>query len=205
MMRGAECQTDHQLLISCVKYELKAKRRCGPSTGVKKLKVRALRNGPTRVKLQEQMTERLQDHMACHCDNQNDEWCHLRDIMTETARGVLGPQMRKNPDWFSDNVGDLKPLIDEKDAAHKACLARRSRATAERFKVATARLRDATRRCQSEWIMKKATAIQACADANDAKGFHSLVNEVYGPRKKGFASLRSADNSELITDQEAVL
>lgn len=205
VMRSADCDTDHQLLVSTVRMTLKRKVRSTQNKRIK-LNVGALRDTTKRNELKNAMDQAI-SAMEADTSNQTlvEEWESLRDTALHTAEEILGPEYRKEPDWFMQHKDEIMPLIQARDAVKKAHLNQSTRASTARLKQANANLKAVTRQCQSDWIDERAKEIQRAADMNDMRRFHELTNEIYEPRKKGFASLQTADGSRVITDQGEVL
>ena len=42
-----------------------------------------------------------------------------RELVCNTDTGILVPSMRKQKDWFNENLNDIKHILDEKHCLHK--------------------------------------------------------------------------------------
>ena len=57
-----------------------------------------------------------------HTSDVDAHWETLQHIMYETALETTGTAPRRKQDWFDDNDDLIKALLEEKHAAHAACL-----------------------------------------------------------------------------------
>ncbi len=211
VQRSAEWETDHQLVVSKLKLQIVPKRKHRNFT-VPKLNAGSLRNLETQEKLRSAFHDALSDVDNDSDENEikaptsiNEQWATLRDQIVSIAEETLPARKKKEADWFAENVVSLEPLLNAKKRAYAAHIQRPMRATTAKLKTAISALKKETRTCQSRWVQEKAQMIQQCADQNDMKGFYELINEIYGPTHKSFASLKTADGTLLLTDQQEVL
>ena len=61
------------------------------------------------------------------------------------------------------------------------------------------------RHLKDSWWKAKAEELQKAADNNNTKEFYACLKKVYGPQSKASSSLLSADEMELITDENKIL
>ena len=204
-MCGAECWTDHRLIVSKVKLQIQPKRRPQGTSAPKRLNVVKLKSEETRSDFVSTLEERLGSLLL---DDQTVEtaWSSLQDIVYSTAKECLGVPTRKHQDWFDENREDIIELLDEKHKAHQAHLNDpMSQAKTDSLKDIRSKIQKKLREMQDEWLSKKADEIQSAADRKDMKSFYSGLKEVYGPTRSGTSPLLSADGNTLITDKESIL
>ena len=58
---------------------------------------------------------------------------------------------------------------------------------------------------QNDWWRKKADDLQQYADKHDSQSFYDALKAVYGPKCASASPLKTADGSQFITDEEAIL
>ena len=204
-MCGAECWTDHRLLITKLNIRIQPRRRPQGKKTPKRLNVSKLKRDSVKQSLVEELDNKLQQQSFDSKDVESD-WATFRDTVYAAASQVVGPTTRKHQDWFDDNNERIQSLLDEKHRLHRAHLNDPSSASK---KDAFCNIKRTTqvelRQMQDSWLSEKAAEIQSYADRNDMKNFYSALKAIYGPTSSGSSPLLSADGKVLITDKEKVL
>ena len=205
-MCGAECWTDHRLLISKMNLRITPPRRPQGIKVPKRLNISKLKNNLVKQKLVEELDNKLPPpNTDPHADVEA-EWVRLRDAVYAAASDVVGPTTRKHQDWFDDNNSRIQTLLEQKHRLHRALLNDPSSTSKkEAFSAARRTVQSELRRMQDEWLSEQADAIQAYAERKDMKNFYSALKAVYGPTSSGSSPLLSADGNVLISDKEKIL
>lgn len=204
-MCGAECWTDHRLLISKMNLRITPPRRPQGIKVPKRLDVSRLKNDLTRQQLADQLERDLPSCTDPLADVEA-EWTRLRDVIYSSALDAVGPVTRKHQDWFDENNSRIQALLEEKHQLHRALLndpASTSKKAA--FSASKQTVQRALRQMQDQWFSEKADAIQEYADRKDMKNFYSAIRTIYGPTSSGSSPLLSADGNTLISDKEKIL
>ena len=204
-MCGAECWTDHRLIITKLNIRILPKRRPQGKKAPKRFNVAKLKTACCKQSFVNTLEERLESTPP---ENQNVEadWASLRELIYSTATEILGPQSRKHKDWFDENCEDIKQLLDEKHHLHQAYLSNpKSTTKRDAFNNIRRTVQQRLRQMQDEWLSNKADEIQDYADKRDYKSFYVALKEVYGPTSSGSNPLLSADGITLITEKEKIL
>ena len=204
-MCGAECWTDHRLIVSKLNVRIQPKRRPQGNPTKKKLNVAKLSNHDTKKSLVSTLDERI-NSLPLDSEDIEANWATLRDTVYNTASEILGPPKRSHKDWFDENCDIITQLLNKKHELHQACL---NDPNSESKRNAFASLRSTVqsklRAIQDEWLSKQADTIQDYANRKDMKNFYSALREVYGPTSSGTSPLLSADGTTLITEKEKIL
>ena len=116
MKRGAECNTDHQLL--CVKIKMSVPCHHGkvPSNRGKRFDVSKLvcadkQYGSSWPKeFQKQAADRASKNWPEEGTAQ-DKWEVLQSALLDSAEAILSTENRHQPDWFRDSVTVLEPVL----------------------------------------------------------------------------------------------
>ena len=204
-MCGAECWTDHRLVVSKFKLRVQPKRRPQGMKAPKRLNISKLKTPDIKKSFTDTLEARLEATLLEDLDVEA-AWVKLREIVYNTAMDSLGPTARKHKDWFDENCAEIQALLAEKRLAHKAHLDDpESTARKDALKNVRGNLQCKLRQLQDAWLSCKADEIQGYADTNDMKNFYHGLKEVYGPSTSGTSPLLSADGSTLITDKEKIL
>ena len=204
-MCGAECWTDHRLIVAKLNIHIQPKRRPQGAKAPKRLNVNRLKIEDVKKSFSETLAEQLE---AVVPDNQTVEtfWKEIREIVYNTASECLGPISRKHQDWFDENCTEITQLMEEKRSAYKIHMEdTSSQSKKDVWKSLCSNIQFRLRQMHDSWLSKKADDIQSYADMNDMKNFYNSLKEIYGPTQSGNSPLLSADESTLITDKEKIL
>ena len=204
-MCGADCWTDHRLVVSKLNLHIQPVRQPQGKKVPKKLDVSKLKQDSKRQAFVNDLCSHL-DALEYISEDEDESWTVFRDTIHSSAMDSLGPVSRKHQDWFDENDKKIQGLLEEKHQKHKAYLRNTSSVSSKTAysnicKTVQTRLRD----MQDSWLRKKADEIQSFADRKDMKKFFDALRTVYGPQSSGTTPLLSADGTSLLTDKEAIL
>ena len=202
---GADCWTDHRLIVSKLKFSIQQKRRPQGQKVAKKLNVTKLKCPHTVQELQLNLDNKLENLQPNH-DRVEEKWASFRDAVHSAALETLGPATRHHQDWFDENDSKIHTLLEEK---HRLLRAHQNDPSSMAKKVAFTNMRSTIqaklRSMQDSWLSAKADEIQGYADRHDTKRFYDALKAVYGPQSSGSSPLLSADGSTLLTDKKQIL
>ena len=117
-MCGAECWTDHILLVSKLTLRIHPQRRPQGKKLIKKLNVTQLRDKSVSDDLTRELDYKLAELHHGQATIEED-WVVHRDKIHDTAFQLLGPTTRKNQDWFDENDEEIKEMLAEKNRLHR--------------------------------------------------------------------------------------
>ncbi|XP_046846748.1 uncharacterized protein LOC124440399 [Xenia sp. Carnegie-2017] len=117
-MCGAECWTDHRLIISKMNIRIKPKRRPQGCMTKKRINVAKLKNHQTNAALSTDLESQIANFNPG--GNVEEDWESFRDTVHSTAVQVLGYPSRHQHDWFDENDEEIQALLDEKHRLHRA-------------------------------------------------------------------------------------
>ena len=120
-MCGADCWTDHRLVVS--KLNLRIQPILWPQGKKlpKKLDVSKLKQDSKRQAFFNDLCSRL-DALEHSSEDVDESWTVFRDTVYSSAMDFLGPVSRKHQDWFDENDKEIQGLLEEKHQKHKAYL-----------------------------------------------------------------------------------
>ena len=206
-MRGAECSTDHRLIISDVCWRVRPKVRRQQSN-TKKLNVAALQDSTKREEFQAKLHASFEPNRGTNIQSGNEIesfWRDFTETIREAAKETIGLKKRKHRDWFDENDTEIRTLLSEKNPAHNASLRNPSSVPLRnRFKELRAHVQRELRRIEDGWWVQLAEEIQSHADTNDMHNFYSSLKRAYGPTSRCMTPVRSADGVLLIKDAEGI-
>ena len=189
---GAECWTDHRLLVSKLNIKIHPLRRPQGFKPPKRLNVSRLTNASVKQSLAEELTSKLQDLKLS--GNVEVDWAAFIDTVHTAAFKAIGPSNRKQQDWFDESDDHIRDLLQEKHRLHRAHLSDPTSSQKQSaLKNTKATIQRDLRRMQDNWLSRKADEIQSYADQNDNKNLYSTLKAIYGPASSGSSPLLSAD------------
>ena len=204
-MCGADCWTDHRLVVSKLNLRIQPVRRPQSKKVPKRLDVSKLKQHSKRQVFVNDICSHL--YALEHSSEDVDEsWTVFRDTVHSSTMESLGPVSRKHQDCFDENDKGIQGLLEEKYQNHKAYLRNTSSVSSKTAylnicKSVQTRLRD----MQDFWLSKKANEIQSFADRKDMKKFFGALKTIHGPQSSRTTTFLSADGTSLLTDKEAIL
>lgn len=203
VMCGADCWTDHRLVISKMKLCVQPRRRPQESKSKKKLNISNL-HPDKKHQLETELSQALD---PVNISNDLEEsWATFRTVLYDHAESVLGYTIRKHQDWFDEHDEQIKELLLSKRNAYRALSQDpKSAAKQEALKNIQNQLQKELRRMQDSWMSAKAQEIQTYADSNNYKKIYDALKALYGPRPSCNPPLLSSDGSTLLTDRPDIL
>jgi len=204
-MCGAECWTDHRLVICKARIHILPRRRPQGKKVIKRLNINKLKINGSASELASELDNKLAD-LQLNTPDIETNWTNFKEIVHATALEVLGPTTKKHQDWFDENDEEISALMQEKIklyAIHQQdpqSVSKKDAFTNIRRTIQT-KLRD----MMDNWMKEKAAEIQKFADMHDSKRFYDSLKALYGPQASGTSPLLSADGSTLLTDREQIL
>ena len=204
-MCGADCWTDHRLVVSKLNLRIQPARRPQGKKAPKRLDVSKLNKDSMRQDFLTDICNQL-DAMNLSSEDPEENWTVFHKTVLSSAASTLGHPSRKHQDWFDENDDEIQRLLEEKHRLLKAhqddtSSVSKKAAYSNICKTVQTKLRD----MQDSWLRKKTEEIQSFADRKDMKKFHDALKTIYGPKSSGATTLLSADGNTLLTDKEAIL
>jgi hypothetical protein len=201
-MRGAECWTDHRLVRAVLQLHIAPTQRKSPNVVRAAFNTARLHHPYHRQRFREALDENLRDGVPMP-DGSSASWEHFKNIVTTTAKTILGPKWRVHQDWFDESDERISQLLQDKNNAFMAWQNDpRSTSKTVRFRHLKATAQKQRREMKEKWWNNKAEEVQRYADSHNSKKFFSALKIVYGPSKSGSSPLPSADGSALIKGKE---
>ncbi|XP_030401681.1 uncharacterized protein LOC115642368, partial [Gopherus evgoodei] len=115
---GADCWTDHKLIVSKMKLCIMPKRRPQGCKALKRNNVLKLKNSCMTENLAEDLENELADLRIE--DDAGKDWERLCNTVHTAASKVLGPSTRRWQDWFEKKDAEIQALLAEKHCLHHA-------------------------------------------------------------------------------------
>ncbi|XP_069986297.1 uncharacterized protein [Penaeus vannamei] len=115
VMRGADCDTDHLLVRSVYRLNIKSPIQKKQKSGPKRLNVTPLKNNLTTInKLAAKVTEAIFGlPIQAEAVSSDTHWNNIRKAVYSAAKETLGHPQRHHQDWFEDNDEEIHNLLAE--------------------------------------------------------------------------------------------
>ncbi|XP_049869331.1 uncharacterized protein LOC126369082 [Pectinophora gossypiella] len=195
-MRGAQGWTDHQLVRSKLRLQLRTPRRAAHKIPAK-LDCQKLIHD---VQLTEELDDAFNTDMPDIAEDApvDERWRSFAEHLHSCALRVIGKPERRNQDWFDDSDMEIKKLVEN----YRRSLLLSD--VSERRKAHHS-LKEKVRALKDKWWVDKANEIQLYADTNQSGRFFESLKTVFGPRILKTAPMYSKDKTQRFTDQKDVL
>ena len=118
-MCGADCWTDHRLVVSRLNLHIQPLRRPQDKKVPKKLNVSKLKQDSKRKAFVNDLCSHL-DALEHSSEDVDETWTVFRDTVHSSAIDSLGPVSHKHQDCFDENDKDIQGLLEGKHQKHKA-------------------------------------------------------------------------------------
>ena len=206
-MCGADCWTDHRLIVSKLKLVLQSPKRPQGPKAAKKLDAAKLSDSVTKEHLQKNLKSALEGQVIDTESAVATSWQGFSDAVYSAAKETIGTPSRRHQDWFDDQDADIKALLDKKHQLHRSHqndLTSDSKKDA--YRNAKQDCQRELRRMQDQWFSDKADEIEKHAAAKNSKKLYASLSAVYGRQSTaGSPPLLDATGEHLITDKAAIL
>ena len=115
-MCGADCWTDHRLVVSKLNLKIQPARRPQGKKSPKRLDVSKLNHGSMRQAFINDISNQL-GAMNLNSEDPEENWAVFQKVVNSSAATTIGHPSRKHQDWFDANDEEIKVLLDEKNTA----------------------------------------------------------------------------------------
>ena len=122
-MRGADCWTDHRMIMSKMNLRIRPALPRRNQGGFKKINCAALKNDSNRQSYAEAVRVIVQDNSEERNNlSSGDDWKRFSERLLAAAMEILGSVRKNHRDWFNECGAEIKTLLEKKNRAHTACL-----------------------------------------------------------------------------------
>ena len=200
-MRGAECWTDHRLIVAKMHLKIRPpvrKKSCrNVMLNCSSLKVREIKD-------QYQMSVERLVHETAEIDHSSN-WDGFASKLLELAEDIVGTKKKRDRDWFAENSAVIREILKVKNMAHQACIRNpTSTFLREEFSKIRSETQRKLRGIENQWWQNISREIQGYADVNNMQMFYDATKRIYGPTRRTSVPVRDSDGT-LIKEREGVL
>ena len=196
VLRGAQGWTDHRLVRSKLRLQLKAPRRCSRKIPTKLNYAKLVGNKELGMELDNAFSSSMP--AMENTVSVEEKWRSYADNLYRCASRVIGKPERQNQDWFDDSEGTIKKLIEDHRRSLLSCNISERRKASHSLKLQVRALRD-------KWWVDKATEMQLYADTNQSSRFFECLKTVFGPRIQKIAPIYNKEKTQRLIDQRDIV
>lgn len=205
-MRGAECSTDHNLIVGNLILAIRPAARRIPAQN--KLNCDKLKDVSVRNEFRMKLADAFIDPQPTNINNQaglDEEWSFIKTQLYKCAETTLGFTKNKHKDWFDENAENIHDLLKAKNKAHNNWLSNPTSIAAKNtFQDLKRESQRLLREIENSWWIEQAKQLQHFADTNDQQGFYNGIKTIFGPKNSNITPVRSLDGV-LIKEREEIL
>ena len=118
-MCGADCWTDHRLVVSKINLRIQPTRRPQGKKAPKRLDVSKLNHDSMRQAFINDISNQL-GAMNLISEDPEENWTVFQKVVHSSAATTIGHPSHKHQDWFDENDEEIKFILVEKHCYHKA-------------------------------------------------------------------------------------
>ena len=198
---SADCSTDHILVISRIRMEVRPSHRARPGAQPR-LNRHDVKNREKSEEFAKQFQERIAQHSSLEDETIDEHWRILRDTIYRSAKDAYGTERISRKDWVVESQDVLIPVLEVKRKAMLEYNKVPTRNHLNNLKRARSEAQRVTRYCSNYYWTKLCQDIQDAYNMGDMKRHYDLLKVALGPNIKKSAPLKSKDGTVLVDKTE---
>jgi len=203
--RGADCDSDHMLVIAKIRERLSLNKTNGQLMGSKRLNVQSLTEGENGLKYAVEVTNKFAALKEINESDDNavdKQWENVRDAIVKSAEVTVGFCKRhKNKPWFDE---ECVKIVKVRNEARIAWLTQNMAETRNKFLNIRQAAHNLFKNKKRQYLKRKIEEIEENCQSGNVRGMYMGINNF----RKGFQArteMVKDENDNLITDSTGVL
>ena len=188
---GADCGSDHQLLVAEIRIKLKSMKRKAPP---RRYDVRQI-NDQYRLEVTNSFQVLLEKEEEW---TPNELWEQTKEAISKAAQKNLPKPKKSRSSWLSDEVGKL---ADERRLIKAKGL--QSSRDKKQYKDLSRRIQRRTRQDKQAFLEKKCKEVESHSLSNHSKDLFKAVKEITG-KKTPKLNVVKAEDGEILTEDNQI-
>lgn len=189
---GADCGSDHNLLVSYIELKLK-KTIKGASMQSQKLDCAKLKDSKVNEQFSNMIEERIKTEGITGIEefNVEEQWKKLKNIIHETAHKIIGiKENKKKKTWMTE---DILELMNERKKYKNIDVIR--------YKEMDKKIKKEIIKAKEVWLSTKCKEIETLQKTHNTKEIHKKVKEMTGKRMVRTGCIMNKQG-KMVTDME---
>ncbi|KAL1447535.1 hypothetical protein WDU94_013872, partial [Cyamophila willieti] len=182
-MRGAQCDTDHQLLRAVIKARVKPLFHKKKNTHLA-YNLDKLTDNSTRHNFEEMIRNNANIENNSHSTSVEDTWTTIKSAYQNSASRVLGKKETTTTDWFDECDVRIEEELAKKKETHQRYLLAPTERNKKAYQEARSKCQREVRRMKDEWWNKRMTVLQDFMNKGDMYNLYKGISAMVGPIKK---------------------
>ena len=206
--RGADCGSDHFLIISKIKLKLKKAPKINELSR-KTFDLQRLKDNKIRQKFNTEVKNRYQVLRAIDDNNENmgenitEIWDNIKDIYTKTAEKVLGLKNRKRKQWLSDktweNIKERKAIKIKLNASKSNRLKTKLQSD---YRDKDKEVKKGAKNDRRNYVEELANEAEEASKRGELSVVYKITRQLCGKSRNNDAPVLSKEGKLLTTDKE---
>ena len=193
---SADCDTDHALILSKVRFQYQ--RTCRTKHSPQPKIATATTQDPEKCLAFQNL---MQDVEVLPENGAVAYWDELKQKIHEAAISTFGKKVHPKNDWFDASYGIINPSISEKRDAYKRYKVHPTKTNLIRYREARNQTQKLARFCANHYWQQLCQDIQSAADSGDIRRMYDGIRRATGCSVTRTAPLKSKEG-EPITDKK---
>uniref|UniRef100_A0A8D8R0B9 Craniofacial development protein 2 n=1 Tax=Cacopsylla melanoneura TaxID=428564 RepID=A0A8D8R0B9_9HEMI len=197
VMRGANCDTDHQMLkmeMTCNKPKFHNPKSKNPKYNSELLNEEAVKN-----QFQEEMRKEM-NLLDTVSDDPNVTWMGIKQVYTKAAKNSLPKKEKQQEDWFNENKTSIEEILKTKQGAHEQYINRPNETNKSKYKEARSNCQKLIRDIKDKWWIERTKQMQLFIDKNDTYNLYRSIHAITGAPIRPLNTIQSK-TGEIIHDK----
>uniref|UniRef100_A0A8D9EQY8 Craniofacial development protein 2 n=1 Tax=Cacopsylla melanoneura TaxID=428564 RepID=A0A8D9EQY8_9HEMI len=197
VMRGADCGTDHRLIRSVMKGEIK--KYHAPKKNPPTYDHSSLKDTHIKRRFQEKLME--QNNILPATTDLEETWEAYKTNFTVAIQNTVPKKRSNRRDWFDENTYIIDNIVVAKKQAHEILLSDpHNKNKVEKYKNAHKNSQQQIRQIKNDWWSTRAKEMQEYMDKGDSFNLYRAIKAVVGPVYKSL-NLIEDQHGNLLTDK----
>uniref|UniRef100_A0A8D9AY99 Craniofacial development protein 2 n=1 Tax=Cacopsylla melanoneura TaxID=428564 RepID=A0A8D9AY99_9HEMI len=194
-MRGADCDTDHNMVRCEIKWDVQKFHKTKSTTT--KFNLEPLKTPEGRLKFENALKNSYEAK-----ENMELQWTNIKTCFINAANSTLAKKKERQRDWFDENSRQIENILRTKKSALVIKLNNPTKENVTAYKKARAHCQKSMREIKEKWWCNRTIEMQRYMDTNDTYNLYKCIHSVTGPIIKPLNIVESSEGKPLYNKDE---